>query len=75
MRLEIAMPEARLGDVLGDLAARRGRVEQLGARGAQRIISARAPLAELIGYVTALRSRTEGRGTVSMSFVGFEAVR
>jgi len=75
MQLEIVSPETRLGDVLGDLAARRGRVEKLGARGTQRIITARAPLAELIGYVTALRSRTEGRGTVSMTLAGYEAVR
>jgi elongation factor G len=74
MRLEIVVPEAWLGNVLGDIAARRGRIENLGTRGERKTIAARAPLSELIGYVTRLRSNTEGRGTVSMSLAGYEPV-
>lgn len=72
MQLAITVPEPALGTVLGDLAGRRGRVEVLGERGALRTIAARAPLAELMGYVTKLRSLTQGRGAASMSLVGYE---
>ncbi|MFO0614861.1 MAG: elongation factor G [Polyangiaceae bacterium] len=72
MRLEITAPEPRLGAVLGDLAARRGRVLGLGARGTARTVDARAPLAALVGYVTALRSLTQGRASASMTLAGYE---
>lgn len=72
MQLSITVPEPALGTVLGDLAGRRGRVEVLGDRGALRTIAARAPLAELMGYVTKLRSLTQGRGAASMLLVGYE---
>lgn len=74
MQLDVVVPEPNLGDVLGDLAGRRGRVEELGARGAQRVVTARAPFAELLGYVTDLRSRTQGRGSTAMKLLGYEIV-
>jgi elongation factor G len=74
MKVEVAVPESGLGEVLGDLAARRARVDELGGRGPTRTVVARVPLAELIGYVTALRSRTKGRGTASMALEGYEVV-
>ncbi len=72
MRLEVVSPEPSLGAVLGDLAARRGRVLGMGTRGTARSVDARAPLAALVGYVTALRSLTQGRGAASMVFAGYE---
>ncbi|MFO0553726.1 MAG: elongation factor G [Polyangiaceae bacterium] len=74
MRLEILTPESGLGAVLGDLAARRGRVSELGARGGLHTIAATAPLAELMGYATELRSRTQGRGSASLAFARYDPV-
>ncbi|NUP08255.1 MAG: elongation factor G [Polyangiaceae bacterium] len=72
MRVDVTVPDAALGDVLGDLASRRARIDELNSRGLARTIIAHVPLAELIGYVTALRSRTQGRGTASMTLEGYE---
>lgn len=72
MALDITAPEARTGDVLGDLSGRRGLVRGMEARGATNVVAARAPLAELFGYARALRSLTEGRASFSMSVAGFE---
>ncbi len=74
MQVDVVVPEPNLEDVLGDLAGRRGRVEELGTRGTQRTVVARAPFAELLGYVTELRSRTQGRGSTAMKLVGYEVV-
>lgn len=71
MRLSVVVPEQHLGDVLGDLAARRARVEQLVAEDVRRVIVGRAPFAELLGWVTELRSRTQGRGTATMELAGY----
>jgi elongation factor G len=68
MRVEVVVPKDYVGDVMGDLASRRGRIHSQEDRGATQIISARVPLSEMFGYATELRSRTQGRGTYSMHF-------
>jgi elongation factor G len=74
MRVEVVVPEEFMGDVIGDLNARRGHVEALEQRGGSRVIRAFVPLAEMFGYVTNLRSRTQGRGTYTMEFHHYEEV-
>ncbi|SDJ09210.1 elongation factor G [Natribacillus halophilus] len=68
MKVDIIVPEEYMGDVMGDITSRRGRVEGMGARGNAQIITAYVPLAEMFGYATTLRSNTQGRGTYSMFF-------
>ncbi|HPW19094.1 MAG TPA: elongation factor G, partial [Candidatus Aminicenantes bacterium] len=72
MRLEIIAPDAYLGDIVGDLNARRGKVEGMEMRGGSRVVSGHAPLAEMFGYATALRTLTQGRGVFSMEFARYE---
>ena len=74
MKLEISTPESFVGDVVGDVAARRGQVHGVEARGAVQIVGAMIPLAETFGYTTALRSMTQGRATSSMEFDHYEEV-
>mgnify|MGYP001088890985 CR=1 FL=1 len=71
MKVEIIVPEEFTGEVIGDLAARKGKTEQLTAKGPVRIITAKAPLAAMFGYATALRSLTQGRGTFTLQFDHF----
>ncbi len=71
MQVEIIAPEEFTGEVLGDLNARKGKVEQLLAKGPVRLISGQAPLAEMFGYATQLRSLTQGRGTFTLQFHHF----
>jgi elongation factor G len=74
MELEIIAPEEHMGDVIGDLNARRGKIKDMKSQeGNQRIISI-VPLAELFGYATTLRSLTRGRSSYTMEPVLFEAV-
>jgi elongation factor G len=68
MRLEVVVPEEYMGDVIGDLNARRGGIQGMEARAASQIIRAEVPLAEMFGYATDLRSRTQGRGSFTMHF-------
>ncbi len=68
MKLEVVIPEKFLGDVMGDLSAKRGRVEKMSDRGMMKVVDAKVPLAEMFGYATKLRSMTEGRGTFTMEF-------
>jgi elongation factor G len=68
MQVEIIAPEEFTGEVLGDLGARKGKVEQLLAKGPVRLIAGQAPLAEMFGYATQLRSLTQGRGTFTLQF-------
>ncbi|MBQ0137853.1 MAG: elongation factor G [Kurthia sp.] len=68
MKVEVVMPEEYLGDIMGNLTARRGRVEGMEARGNAQVVRAMVPLAEMFGYATTLRSATQGRGTFSMVF-------
>ena len=74
MRLEVTIPSKFLGDVIGDLSSRRGRIEETEDRLDLKIISAKVPLAEMFGYATNLRSLTEGRGTFTMEFERYEQV-
>jgi elongation factor G len=72
MAVEVVTPEEYLGDVMGDLSARRGRVEGLEPRGNAQAVRARAPLATMFGYATDLRSTTQGRATFTMQFDRYE---
>jgi elongation factor G len=72
MAVEVVVPEEHLGAVIGDLAARRGTVSGLGERYGARTVTARVPLAELVGYATDLRSGTQGRGTFTMTPAAYE---
>ncbi|HYM91671.1 MAG TPA: elongation factor G [bacterium] len=74
MKVEAVTPEPYMGDVIGDLHARRGRISAMEQRGALRIITAEVPLAEMFGYATALRSNTQGRATYTMEFAHYEEV-
>ena len=67
-------PEEFTGEVMGDFASRKGKVEQLLAKGPVRLISGQAPLSELFGYATTLRSATQGRATFTMQFDHYEPV-
>jgi elongation factor G len=66
--IEILVPEDYLGDIIGDLNSRRGRINNLDERGGVRVIQGEVPLGETFGYATDLRSRTQGRGTYTMQF-------
>ena len=68
MKVEIIVPEEFTGEVMGDFASRKGKVEQMLAKGPVRIVSGLAPLAEMFGYATSLRSLTQGRGTFTLQF-------
>jgi elongation factor G len=72
MRVEVVVPKEHMGDVMGDLASRRGRIQSQEDRGGTQIINARVPLSEMFGYATDLRSRTQGRATYSMHFDRYE---
>ena len=74
MKVEVVMPEEYLGDIMGDITSRRGRVEGMEARGNAQVVSAQVPLSEMFGYATSLRSATQGRGTYSMVFDHYEEV-
>ena len=73
MKVEVISPEANVGDVLGDLNARRAQIEDVGFRGQQRVIIAKVPLRRMFGYSTDLRSATQGRATYSMQFETYDA--
>jgi elongation factor G len=72
MRVEVVVPKDYLGDVMGNLASRRGHIQSQEDRGGTQIINARVPLSEMFGYATDLRSRTQGRATFSMHFDRYE---
>jgi elongation factor G len=72
MSVEVVVPEDYLGDVIGDLNARRGRIESIEARAGSQIVRSMVPLAEMFGYATDLRSRTQGRATYTMHFAQYE---
>jgi elongation factor G len=72
MKVEVVVPEEYMGDVLGDLSARRGHIEGMEKRGSTQILRARVPLAEMFGYATDLRSRTQGRASYTMHFLRYE---
>jgi len=74
MKVEVVIPEEYLGDIMGDVTSRRGRVEGMEARGNAQVVRAMVPLSEMFGYATSLRSNTQGRGTFSMVFDHYEDV-
>ena len=74
MKLEVIIPQQFLGDVIGDLSARRGKIEETKDRLEMKVIDAKVPLAEMFGYATTLRSLTQGRGTFTMEFDHYEEV-
>jgi elongation factor G len=74
MKVEVVIPEEYMGDIMGDITSRRGRVEGMEARGNAQVVKAMVPLAEMFGYATSLRSNTQGRGTFTMVMDHFEEV-
>jgi elongation factor G len=74
MSVEVVVPEEYMGDVIGDLNSRRGRIEGMELRGTSQIVKAMVPLSEMFGYATELRSRTQGRGSFTMHFGRYEEV-
>ena len=74
MKVEVTMPEEYMGDIIGDINSRRGRIEGMEDIGGGKLVKAYVPLAEMFGYSTDLRSRTQGRGNYSMFFEKYEQV-
>jgi elongation factor G len=74
MRVDVIVPDDYLGDVMGDISSRRGRIEGMEDRDSVKAISAKVPLSQMFGYATTLRSRTQGRGTFVMQISHFEEV-
>ncbi|HMF83194.1 MAG TPA: elongation factor G [Acidimicrobiia bacterium] len=74
MAVEVVTPEDYMGDVIGDLSSRRGKVEGMEQRGNAQVVRAQVPLAEMFGYATDLRSRTQGRATHTMQFDSYQQV-
>ncbi len=74
MSVEVVTPEEYMGDVIGDLNSRRGRVQSIEIRGNAKVVKAQVPLSEMFGYATDLRSRTQGRATYTMQFLHYEEV-
>ena len=74
MAVEVVCPEEYMGDIIGDLNSRRGRVQGMNMRGAGRVITAQVPLSEMFGYATDIRSKTQGRATYTMQFAHYEEV-
>ncbi|TKC14271.1 elongation factor G [Robertmurraya kyonggiensis] len=74
MRVEVIIPEEYMGDIMGNITSRRGRVEGMEARGNAQVVRAMVPLSEMFGYATTLRSSTQGRGVFSMHFDHYEEV-
>ncbi|MGH9059151.1 MAG: elongation factor G, partial [Acidimicrobiales bacterium] len=74
MAVEVVTPEDYMGDVIGDLSARRGRIEGMEQRGTTHVIRAHVPLSDMFGYATDLRSRTQGRATYTMQFHSYQEV-
>jgi len=72
MRVEVVVPEEYMGDIMGDINSRRGRITAMEARGGTQIVRSRVPLSEMFGYATDLRSRTQGRATFTMHFDRYE---
>jgi len=74
MKVEVTVPEEYMGDIMGDINSRRGRVEGMDSRAGAQVIRGYVPLSEMFGYSTSLRSRTQGRGTYSMELNSYEEV-
>jgi elongation factor G len=74
MNVEVVTPEEYMGDVIGDLNSRRGKVQSMEKRGKAQVIKAQVPLSEMFGYATDLRSKTQGRATYTMQFANYDEV-
>jgi elongation factor G len=74
MSVEVVTPEDYMGDVMGDLSSRRGKVEGMEPRGNSQVVRALVPLSDMFGYATDLRSRTQGRATYTMQFHSYQQV-
>ena len=74
MKVEVDTPDEHMGDVMGDLNSRRGRILGMDAKGGKQIIVAEVPLGEMFGYATVLRSMTKGRASYSMEFACYREV-
>jgi len=74
MKIEIVLPNEFVGEVIGNLNARGGKVEMIDAKGKISIIDAKAPLKRMFGYTTSLRSETQGRGSFTMHFSHYDTV-
>lgn len=74
MKVEVVVPEEYMGDIMGDISSRRGRIEGMEARAGAQVIRGFVPLSEMFGYATNLRSRTQGRGNYTMTFDHYEEV-
>ncbi len=72
MAVEVVTPEDYMGDIIGDLTSRRGRIQHMEGRGSAQVITAKVPLSEMFGYATDLRSRSQGRATYTMQFDSYE---
>ena len=68
MKVEVIVPDKFMGDITGHISSKRGQIEEMEDRGNLKVIKAKVPLSEMFGYVTTLRSMTEGRGTYTMEF-------
>ena len=74
MAVEVVVPESNMGDVIGDLNSRRGRINGMNPRGNMQVVTAEVPLSQMFGYSTDLRSKTQGRATYTMQFAKYEQV-
>ena len=74
MSVEVVTPEEYMGDVIGDLNSRRGKIQNIERRGKAQVIKAQVPLSEMFGYATDLRSKTQGRATYTMQFSHYDEV-
>ena len=74
MSIEVVTPEEYMGDVIGDMSSRRGKIQNIERRGSVQVIRAQAPLSEMFGYATDLRSKTQGRATYTMQFSHYSEV-
>src|SRR5688500_3061723 len=74
MNVEVVCPDAYMGDILGDLSSRRGKIGGMTQRGEAQVIAASVPLSEMFGYSTKLRSQSQGRAVYSMEFSHYEEV-
>ncbi|MBI4729423.1 MAG: elongation factor G [Acidobacteria bacterium] len=74
MEVEAVTPEPNMGDVIGDITSRRGKIDRMEPRGAMQVIRAQVPLAEMFGYATDLRSKTQGRASYTMQFHSYQPV-
>ncbi len=74
MKVEVIVPEKFMGDITGNLSGKRGQIESMEDRGLAKVVRARVPLSEMFGYMTSLRSMTEGRASFTMEFDKYEII-